>query len=96
MDPADLVHPGDLRAFASGKRHTPHALLGAHRAELYGAHGVIVRGYHADAVGCELLREGAPPIGMLPVGEGMFAVFVAGADLPLVYRLRFHFKDGAT
>ena len=96
MDPADLVHPGDLRAFASGKRHTPHALLGAHRAELYGTHGVIVRAYHADAVGCELLRQGAEPIGMLPLGEGVFAVFVAGADVPLAYRVRFHFEGGAT
>ena len=96
MDPADLAHPGDLRAFVDGKRHTPHALLGAHRAELYGSHGAIVRAFHPDAVGCELLRDGTQPVGMVPLGEGMFAVFVAGADLPLVYRLRFHFEGGTT
>jgi 1,4-alpha-glucan branching enzyme len=94
MDPADLVHHGDLLAFAAGKRHTPHALLGAHPLELYGTRGCVVRAYHPEAVGCELLRPDSSPVGMVPVGEGVFAVFVAGVDTPLVYRLRFHFEGG--
>jgi 1,4-alpha-glucan branching enzyme len=95
MDPAHLVHPGDLAAFASGARHAPHALLGAHPAELFGSRGCIVRAYHPDAVGCELMRPDTAPIGMVPLGEGLFAVFVAGAELPLPYRLRFHFEGGS-
>jgi 1,4-alpha-glucan branching enzyme len=95
MDPADLVHPGDLLAFAAGKRHSPHALLGIHPVEHYGTRGSIVRAYHPDAVGCELVRPDQPPVGMVPVGEGVFAVFLAGVESPFAYRLRFHFEGGS-
>jgi 1,4-alpha-glucan branching enzyme len=96
MDPADLVRSGDLQAFLVGKRHEPHALLGAHPLEIYGTRGVVVRAYHPDAVGCELLRPDLSPVGMVPVGDGVFAVFVGGIDSPLTYRLRFHFEGGST
>jgi 1,4-alpha-glucan branching enzyme len=96
MDPDDLVHAADLRAFADGRRHAPHSLLGAHPAELYGTRGTIVRAFHPDAAGCELLRPDVPPVGMLPLGEGVFGVFVPGVEAPLAYRLRFHFDAAGT
>jgi 1,4-alpha-glucan branching enzyme len=96
MDPDDLVRAQDLSAFARGERHAPHSLLGSHAAELYGTRGVIVRAFHPEAAGCELLREGAPPAAMLPLGEGVFAVFVPGVEPPLAYRLRFHFDGSGT
>jgi 1,4-alpha-glucan branching enzyme len=96
MDPDDLVNASDLRAFARGERHSPHSLLGPHAAELYGTHGVIVRGFHPEAAGCELVRDDAPPAAMLPLGEGLFAVFLPGASASLAYRLRFHFDAHGT
>jgi len=94
MDPDDLVQASALASFSRGERHSPHSLLGAHRAEIDGQRGVIVRAYHPDAAGCELLRDGATPESMLPLGDGIFAVFVPNASPPLAYRLRFYF-DGA-
>ena len=89
MDPDDLVQPTELAAFSRGERHSPHAILGAHPAEIGGQRGVVVRAYHPDAAGCGLVREGSPPEPMLPLGDGLFAVFVPGASTPLEYRLRF-------
>jgi len=94
MDPDDLVQRATLAAFSRGERHSPHSILGAHPAEIGGQRGVVVRAYHPDAAGCGLVREGAPVEPMLPLGDGLFAVFVPGAGVPLAYRLRFHF-DGA-
>ena len=76
MDPDDLVQASDLAAFSRGERHAPHALLGAHPAEIGGQQGVIVRAYHPDAAGCGLVRDGVATESMLPLGDGVFAVFL--------------------
>jgi 1,4-alpha-glucan branching enzyme len=94
MDPDDLVQASDLAAFSSGARHAPHALLGSHPAEIGGQRGVVVRAYHPDAAGCGLVREGVATEPMLPLGDGVFGVFLPGASTQTAYRLRFHF-DGA-
>jgi len=96
MDPDDLVQASDLAAFSNGERHAPHAILGAHPAEVGGQRGVIVRAYHPDAAGCGLVRDGVATESMLPLGDGMFAVFLPGASTPLSYRLRFHFDSAGT
>jgi len=96
MDPDALVQASDLRAFAAGQRHQPHSLLGLHAAELYGTRGTIVRAFHPDAAGCELLRPDNSPAAMVPLGEGLFAVFVPHVEPPFAYRLRFHFDSAGT
>ncbi len=93
----DPVLSGDLELLAALKRdslHEPHALLGAHAARLNGADGVVVRSFHPDAVSCTLIAfsESRP---MTALGDGLFAAFLPGAKLPLEYRLRFQFADGA-
>jgi 1,4-alpha-glucan branching enzyme len=69
---------------------TPHDVLGAHPV----SGGCVVRAFHpdAEAVDCLIGGEALP---MTALGEGVFAVFVAPAHLPLDYRLRFRFADGS-
>jgi 1,4-alpha-glucan branching enzyme len=85
----------DLARLRRGEHHEPHRILGAHPAEGRRAKGVVVRAFHPDARGVDCLLSGrsAP---MQPIGEGCFAVFLPGEDLPLDYRLRFLFADGET
>ncbi|HYO93799.1 MAG TPA: 1,4-alpha-glucan branching protein GlgB [Polyangiaceae bacterium] len=94
----DPVLTGDsekLAALKADRLHDPHAVLGAHPARLGPTEGAVVRSWHPDAVGCTLLVNGdARP--MSPLGDGVFAAFLPGARLPLAYRLRFQFADGAT
>jgi 1,4-alpha-glucan branching enzyme len=73
----------------------PHGVLGAHRATVQGVDGVVVRAYHPDAERAEVVSE-AGPGSMQPQGDGLFAAFLPGATLPLAYRLRFQFADGAS
>ncbi|MFZ5890774.1 MAG: 1,4-alpha-glucan branching protein GlgB [Myxococcota bacterium] len=94
---ADPVLSGDLELLTLLKGdalHDPHAVLGQHPARLGHTEGAVVRAYHPDAVGCTLVAfsEARP---MTSLGDGVFAAFLPGARLPLDYRLRFHFADGA-
>src|SRR5687767_7447033 len=91
----ELIGGFDPEAFARGEVHNPHSVLGAHVANVGGEAGVVVRAYHPDATGCELLREGEAPCWMTRFEGGLFAGFVPRAHVPLVYRLRFHFETGA-
>ncbi|MGC4090584.1 MAG: hypothetical protein QM756_22480 [Polyangiaceae bacterium] len=94
---ADPMLTGDVDLFARLKGdalHEPHAVLGAHPGRVGNADGAVVRCFHPDAVGCTLVALGETRP-MTPLGEGFFACFLPGARLPLDYRLRFHFADGA-
>ncbi|MCB9916079.1 MAG: 1,4-alpha-glucan branching protein GlgB [Planctomycetes bacterium] len=80
----------EAQRLARGLHHDPHGVLGAHP----GDGGVVVRAFHPDARTVELLRAGAAPLAMTPCGSGLFEARVAGARLPLEYRLRFGFAGG--
>src|SRR6185503_19144852 len=70
-------------------------ILGAHPHRANGVDGVVVRAFHPDAQRVELLLNG-DTLPLATLGDGVFAVFLAGATFPLRYHLRFHFADGAT
>jgi 1,4-alpha-glucan branching enzyme len=90
MNATDVAH------LLAGAHRDPHAVLGAHEAIGAAAPGVVVRAMHPDATAIEcVLRHGAA-VPLAPVAPGLFAGVVAGASLPLAYRLRFHFADGST
>lgn len=75
--------------------HDPHSVLGAHSAIEGNRSGVVVRAFHPDATGIECLLDGGESIALDRVAEGgLFATFIEGARLPLMYRLRFRFPDG--
>jgi 1,4-alpha-glucan branching enzyme len=91
-----MAIPADaLRRLLAGEHQDPHAILGAHPATVDGESGVVVRAYHPDAVAADcLLPDGAQP--MQPVQDGLFELFLPGAELALDYRLRFRFAGGGT
>jgi len=77
-----------------GHHHDPHSVLGAHPATQKGVAGVIVRAMHHAAESVELLLEGAEARPMSRLADGNFAAFLPKANVPLRYRVRFHFADG--
>ncbi|HEX6632199.1 MAG TPA: 1,4-alpha-glucan branching enzyme, partial [Gemmatimonadaceae bacterium] len=89
----------DAARLAAGEHSDPHAVLGAHpatREQAGGAResGLVVRAYHPDATGADLLLEQGGALPMEALGDGLFAAFVPGAAFPLRYRLRFRFANG--
>ncbi len=90
LDPAEVER---LR----GTDHTdPHRVLGAHPARIGGEPGAVVRAFHPDAVSVECLGLDGGERALTPLGGGLFGIFLPGAALPLRYRLRFAFPDGAS
>ncbi len=88
---------GDKRAvkrLLAGEHHDPHNLLGAHPGKAGDDDGVIVRAYHPDANRVDCLLADGQTLSLEPTNTGLFACFLAGAELPLRYRLRFHFPNG--
>jgi 1,4-alpha-glucan branching enzyme len=86
----------DHAAVTHTEHGDPHRLLGAHPVRVEGQRGVVVRAFHPDASAAECLLQGDGPHAMHALGNGLFAVFLPGEELPIVYRLRFRFADGAT
>lgn len=70
---------GDAREgsrIAHGDSHDPHSVLGAHAAVIDGRHGVVVRAFHPDAVGVDVLLPGKSPTAAEKIGRlGLFSVF---------------------
>ena len=81
----------DVSRIIRGEHDAPHAVLGAHPVQ----DGVVVRAFHPDATAAEILVAGkAYPCD--EIDGGLFATVIAGASLPLAYRVRFAFANGAT
>ena len=108
--PSDIV-PAELRALIGGDHSHPHDLLGAHPCIVDGTEGVLVRTYRPGAVRVECVINGvssnthecwseqlAPTaVAMKSLGDtGVFTVFLPRMQLPLAYRVRFHFANGST
>jgi 1,4-alpha-glucan branching enzyme len=87
---------GAVAALAAGEHPSPHDVLGAHPATVGGTPGVVVRAFHPDAVAAEWVPDGGEPAALEPAGDGLFAGFLPGRTLPLRYRVRLRFPDGAT
>jgi len=85
----------DLARLLAGEHTDPHAVLGAHPASVGEAEGVVVRAFHPDAQAVECVVAGGETHAMERVQGGLFSAFLAGATLPLRYRLRFHFAGGS-
>ncbi|HET9453820.1 MAG TPA: 1,4-alpha-glucan branching protein GlgB [Gemmatimonadaceae bacterium] len=85
------VADGVPRALLEGRHHDPHAVLGAHPVP----DGVIVRVMHHDATAAELVLDGGKTVPLKRMRGGLFAATVAGASMPLRYRVRLRFADGS-
>jgi 1,4-alpha-glucan branching enzyme len=94
--PGDPLAPNDkeLRRLLARRLTDPHSILGAHPVQGHSGAWVI-RVFHPDAVGAEVLPAGAAALPMRRLHKsGFFAALLEGGELPPAYRLRFHFADG--
>ena len=94
-----LPNADDLARLLAGEYAQPHAILGAHALSAGGVNGVVIRALMPGATGAEAVLEDdrVIPLDVCVSGlANLYCGFVAGAALPLRYRLRFHFADGAT
>ncbi|HYD50392.1 MAG TPA: hypothetical protein VEB21_18690, partial [Terriglobales bacterium] len=98
-EPRELRPPpiadSDRLRLSRGEHSEPHRILGAHPATVSGIDGVVVRAFHPDAVSVEWVPVDHSPSLMEAIGDGIFALFLPGVRLPLRYRFRFRFEDGA-
>src|SRR5690242_11283858 len=96
IDSDPPVSRADLARLAAGEFADPHRILGAHTATRGTEPGAVIRAFHPDASAVDALLAGERTVSLEPVGRGVFEGFVAGATLPLRYRLRFRFAAGGT
>ena len=89
------IDPADLARLRAGDHDEPHRVLGAHPARRAGVDGSVVRAFHPDAVGCDLIRD-VRPRAMEPIGGGVFETFVPGLTSGSSYRVCFRFENGAS
>jgi 1,4-alpha-glucan branching enzyme len=94
--PAHAVNARVRDRLLAGDLHDPHGFLGAHPATGSQGDGVVVRAYHPDATAAECLTADGGTAAMEALGDGLYAVFLPGLQLPLRYRLRFRFSNGDT
>jgi 1,4-alpha-glucan branching enzyme len=78
-----------------GKHHDPHNILGAHPTSHDGDSGVTVRVMHPAAKRATLILEDGSTPEMKRQKGGLFTVVLPTATLPLRYRVRFQFAEGA-
>ena len=98
--PAALLPNGDdMMRLLAGEHSQPHDILGAHALSAGGATGVVIRALMPNARAAEaVLADGRViPLDVTVSGlSNLYCGFVPEATLPMRYRLRFHFTDGAT
>ncbi|MEO7217301.1 MAG: 1,4-alpha-glucan branching protein GlgB [Gemmatimonadaceae bacterium] len=83
----------DVERLLAGVSGDPHAILGAHEASAGKTKGVVVRGYHPDAISVDLVLETGASGPMRQWRDGLFTAFLPGATLPFRYQLRFKFAN---
>jgi 1,4-alpha-glucan branching enzyme len=82
--PAARIPLAEADKLREGNHTQPHAVLGAHPCD----DGVVVRAFHPQAARCLCLFEGGE-LELSNLGRGLFGGVLAGASLPLSYRLRY-------
>ena len=93
--PAPTLDRRDRARLLAGTHATPHDVLGAHRARAGEDDGIVVRAWHPDAVGVDVLWPDGTADALNGAG-GLFDGFFPGRTVPVRYRLRFRFHDGNT
>jgi 1,4-alpha-glucan branching enzyme len=82
---------GAVDALLGGSLADPHSLLGAHPV----AGGAVVRAFRPGAETVRVVRERAEPAELAQVhDDGLFEAVLAGASVPLRYRVETTYGDG--
>ena len=92
------VSRAELARLMAGEHATPHGILGAHRANVGGEDGIVVRALVPGADRVECWLETGEVFQMSREGEGLadiYAGFLPGKTLPIAYRYRIYYPDGA-
>ena len=88
------ILPQDAERLVRVEHPDPHSILGAHFFKVNEQTGVVVRAFHPDATGAEMIMEGEGPSLMEKCHPGgLFACFLPNRDLPVSYKVRFTFAD---
>ncbi len=90
--------PGDVDRILQADHDDPHSLLGPHVAVVDNVPGVVVRAFQPQAAAMSCSVEGEDAKEMQPLGNGVFAAFFAGKQLPVHYHLHARMarmQDGA-
>jgi 1,4-alpha-glucan branching enzyme len=88
----------DVQRLMAGEHSQPHAILGVHPATLDGEEGVVIRALIPNAVRSEAVLDDGRVVQLARVAEGLsdlYAAFLPGVSLPLSYRFRCYYADGA-
>ncbi len=93
-DASAFIDSTDLARLCAGDHDEPHRVLGAHAARREGSHGAIVRAFHPDAIGCELILDDRPQA-MDAIGGGVFEAFAPHRTPGFAYHVGFQFVGGA-
>lgn len=90
------ITAGDVQRIVDVEHSDPHHVLGAHPCSVDGKDGLILRAFHPDAVGADVIVDGE----LLPMedsgAKGIFWRWMTEKSLPLRYTVRFTFTDGST
>ena len=83
----------------AGEHSQPHSILGAHPTTRGDEAGVVVRALAANAVSVECVLDDGDVVPLERKAEGLsdlYSAFLPGKRLPLGYRFRITYVDGAT
>ena len=97
--PLPALYHADRDQLVRGMHSQPHDVLGAHPATVGGEAGVGIRTIMPNAEAVEALLDDGRVVPLTREYQGLvniFGIFIPGATMPLRYRLRFHFRDGAS
>ena len=95
--PAAAV-PYEFELLLAGESSSPHSILGAHPATMGSETGVVIRAMIPNAERVEAVLADGRVIQLEKQASGLsdlYSGFVADATLPLDYRFRFYYADGA-
>jgi 1,4-alpha-glucan branching enzyme len=99
VPPSPLTVPRtDLDRLLAGDHASPHSILGAHPITVDGKSGIVVRALVPNATRVDCVMSDGSVVPLEKVAHGLsdlYAAFIPGATLPLDYRYRIHYPDGA-
>jgi 1,4-alpha-glucan branching enzyme len=96
---APIIAPHDVARLVAVEHQSPHSILGAHPTNIDGQSGVVIRALVPNTARVECVFDDGRVVQLERQDSGLtdlYSAFIPGATLPLDYRFRFYYADGAT